>query len=61
MLRRARIIDDRADVLDGGVAAHDRRIDLGVLGHLVRPGRFAVAADVEQVHVVAARRDVLHP
>jgi len=54
-------IDHRADVLDGGLAAHDRRIALGVLRHLFRADRFAVAAQVEQVDVVAARRDVIHP
>ena len=54
-------VDDGANILDRGVAAHDRRIGLRVLRHLLRPARFAVAADVEEVHVVAACGDVIHP
>ena len=34
----------------------DRRIRLGVLRHLLRPARFAVAANVEEIHIVPARR-----
>ena len=54
-------IDDRRDILDGGDAAHDRRIGVGFVVHLLRSCGFAVAADVEQVDVVAARGDVVHP
>src|ERR1700730_19107513 len=57
----ARRHDNGANVLDRGVAAHDRRIGLGILRHLLGTARFAVAAEVEEVHVVAARGDVLHP
>ena len=34
---------------------------LGLVVHLARPRRLAVAAHVEQIDVVAARRDVFHP
>ena len=54
-------IDDRRDILDGGDAAHDRRIGVGFVVHLLGSRGFAVAADVEQVDVVAARGDVIHP
>ena len=44
-----------------GVAADDRSMGARRLRHLGRPCRPAVAADVEKVDVVAARREVIHP
>ncbi len=54
-------VDHRADVLDGDVAAYQRRIVLRVFRHLLGPHRLAVTAQVDQIDIVAARRDVIHP
>ena len=51
----------RADVLYGGLTAHDRAVVFRLGAHFRRPGRLAVAAQVEQPDVVAARGDVFHP
>ena len=54
-------IDRGGDILDRGLGAHDRRIGIGTLRHFRRARGFAVAAQIEQINVVAARGDVIHP
>jgi hypothetical protein len=54
-------VDRRSDVPDRGLAGDNRRIGFGLVGHLGRPRGFAVAAQIEKPHVVAARGDVFHP
>jgi len=54
-------IDDRGDIRDGGHAAHDRCVGVGCLVHLLRTCRSAVSPQVEQIDVVTARGDVVHP
>jgi hypothetical protein len=51
----------RAVVARRGVGAYDRRVALGRLVHLGRARRFSVAAQVDEIGVVAAARDVVHP
>ena len=64
-LRNAAALEDevhrRADVLDRGLGAHDRLVVRGRLVHLGRARGLAVPAQVHQVHVIAAARDVVHP
>ena len=54
-------VDDGGNILDRGVGAHDRWIGVGLLRHLLRPRGFAVAAQIEQIDVVTAGGDVIHP
>ena len=55
------MIDDGFDVAHGGFGFDDRRVILGRLIHLRRPRRPAIAAQVEQIYVIALARDVIHP
>ena len=43
------------------LAAHQRRIGLGRLGHLGRAGAAAIAADIHAPHIEATACDVIHP
>src|SRR3954465_4311559 len=54
-------VDRRAVIARRGVGAHDRRVTLGRLVHLGRARRFSVAAYVDEIDVIAAARDVVHP
>src|SRR5262245_41239710 len=49
------------NVLDGGLATDDRWVSLGILLHFFWTSRAAVTAEVDQIHVITPRRDVLHP
>ena len=54
-------INNCGDVPHGGHAADERWIGPRVVFHFLRTSRAAIAAQVEQIHVVTARRDVVHP
>jgi hypothetical protein len=54
-------IDHGGDVLGRGFGAHDRRMRVWALCHFGRTRGVAAAAQVEQINVVTARGDVIHP
>src|SRR5262245_40744558 len=54
-------INDRANILHRSVTTHDWRVRRGIFRHFLRACGFAIAAQIEKINVVPARRDVVHP
>src|SRR5262249_41834673 len=54
-------INDRPDIPHRSVATHDWRVRVGIFGHFLWAGGFAIAAQIEKINVVSARGDVIHP
>ncbi len=54
------VVDGRAEVVRRDFGRNDRLVRFRRLAHFRRPGRAAIAPDIDQIDVISARRDQIH-